>query len=137
LLSHESTDEHLEVSIDLSECYPPIASCGDLVRSFYLDKTSGRLRVKEYYELGTEHSYETAVVTEGEVEQTDTHWTIQDGSVLLNLRPFEDTDVLTVEELEYRDASGQLRKLHRIVMVPARLGEQKFIGYELEIASAD
>lgn len=133
VLARESSPEHFEMSVDISECYPAIASCGDLVRSFYINKLEGRIRVKEFYELGTEQSYETAIITEGEVEDRGTWWAIQDGPVVVHLHPFPDTEVQAIEELEYRDVTGQARQIKRIVLVPSHLGEQKFVGYEIEI----
>jgi len=134
VLSHEMTEDHVEFSIDLTECYPKMASIGDLVRSFYLDKKKARLRVKEFYELGNQHSYETALIADGEINIRDGYAELNDGGVTLIIRPFDATELSNVEELEYRDVTGIPRKVHRLIMTPSRLDEQKYIGYEIEIA---
>lgn len=130
VLTCEMTPERAEFSVDLSACYPASANCNDLVRSFYFDKKKGRLRVKEFYELTVEQSYETAVITELPLKRFEMSVMLLAEKSTLQLIPFELTVIDRIEEHEFRDHTGQTRQIRRIVLRPERLGEQKFVGYE-------
>ncbi|MGC3991131.1 MAG: heparinase II/III family protein [Chthoniobacteraceae bacterium] len=134
MLSCEMSEDHADFSLDLSACYPISANCNDLVRSFYLDKKKGRLRVKEFYELTVANSYETAIITDLPIRRLEMSVVIMGDKCSLQVVPFELTTVDRVEEHEFRDHSGQTKKISRIVLRPERLGEQKFVGYEFVIA---
>lgn len=53
------------------------------------------------------------------------------GNVLV--RPLDETLIIGVETHEYKDHGGTPRKLHRIILRPAKLTEQRFVGYDLEL----
>jgi hypothetical protein len=136
ILTCESTEDHLEFTVELTGCYPESAGCGDLVRSFFLDKKRGRLRVRETFELAVHRSLETAVLTSSEVILRERSAEIVDGNLHAAIYPLEETEILTLEELEYRDATNRPRSVSRIVLVPARLEGQKAFGYEIEMLEA-
>jgi len=122
-----------EFSVDLAECYPSDAHCSELIRSFYFDKLHGRLRIKEFFDLSVHQSFETSVLTEEPVEMSGPCAVIhaKPGDVLV--RPFDETLIIGVETHEYRDHGGNPRKIYRIILRPAKLTEQRFVGYELEL----
>jgi len=130
MLTCEMTAEHVDFSVDLSACYPTAAHCNDLVRSFYFDKKRGRLRVKEFYELTVAQTYETAVITECEVRRFEMSAVLLGEKGSLQIVPFELTRIDRIEEHDFRDYTGTVRKIRRIVLCPERIGEQKFVGYE-------
>jgi len=53
------------------------------------------------------------------------------------VRPFDETLIIGVETHEYRDHGGTSRKIYRIILRPAKLTEQRFVGYELELKGND
>jgi hypothetical protein len=136
VLGTELAGDHTEFSVDLTECYPADAHCTELIRNFSLDKVNGRLRVKEFFDLSVHQSFETSVLTEEAVEMSG-HCAVihaKAGDVLV--RPFEETLIIGVESHEYRDHGGTPRKIQRIILRPAKLTEQRFVGYELVMKAA-
>lgn len=136
VISCEMTDRSVEFSVDISECYPSDAHCSELIRSFYFDKINGRILVKEFFDLMVHQSFETSVLTEEPVEMEGSSAVIHAkcGDVLV--RPFDETLIIGIETHEYRDHGGTSRKIQRIILRPAKLTEQRFVGYELVIKSA-
>ena len=133
VISYEMAPNHTEFSVDLAECYPSDAHCGELIRSFYLDKVKGSLRIKEFFDLSVHQSFETSVLTEEHVDMSGPCAVIHSKAGEVIVRPFDDTLILGVETHEYRDHGGTSRKIFRIILRPAKLTEQRFIGYELEL----
>ena len=137
VISCELTPGRVEFSVDLAECYPSDAHCSELIRSFYLDKIQGRLRIKEFFDLAVHQSFETSVLTEEPVEMSG-HCAIihaKPGDVVV--RPFDDTFIIGVEGHEYRDHGGTPRKIQRIILRPSKLTEQRFVGYEIELKNPE
>jgi hypothetical protein len=133
VISYELAPNHLEFSVDLAECYPSDALCGELIRSFYFNKVKGSLRIKEFFDLSVHQSFETSVLTEEPVEMSGPCAVIHAKAGNVLVRPFEETLIIGVERHEYRDHGGNPRKIQRIILRPARLTEQRFVGYELEM----
>jgi hypothetical protein len=133
VISYELAPNHTEFSVDLAECYPSDAHCSELIRSFYLDKQKGSLRIKEFFELSVHQSFETSVLTEEPVDMSGPCAVIHAKSGNVIVRPFDETLIIGVETHEYRDHGGTPRKIHRIILRPAKLTEQRFVGYELEM----
>ncbi|MGA3169599.1 MAG: heparinase II/III family protein [Chthoniobacteraceae bacterium] len=133
VISCELAPKHTEFSVDLAECYPSDAHCSELIRSFYLDKIKGSLRIKEFFELSVHQSFETSVLTEEQADMSGPCAVIhaKPGNVIV--RPFDDTLIIGVETHEYRDHGGTPRKIYRIILRPSKLTEQRFVGYELEL----
>ncbi len=134
ILNAELAADHVEISIDLTNCYPAEAGAIDLTRSFYLDKRQGRLRVKEFYELAVHESFETSIISEEEIILTERSARIKARGFALLVKPFDETVFAGVQVQEYRDHTGAPRKINRLILKPARLSEQRFVGYELEPA---
>jgi hypothetical protein len=135
VISWELAPTHTEFSLDLAECYPSDAHCSELIRSFYFDKIQGRLRVKEFFDLSVHQSFETSVLTEEPVEMSGQCAVIHAKAGDVLVRPFDETLIIGVETHEYRDHGGNPRKIFRIILRPAKLTEQRFVGYELELKS--
>jgi len=133
VISCDLTPRYVEFSVDLAECYPSDAHCGELLRSFYFDKVEGRLRIKEFFDLAVHQSFETSVMTEEPVEMEGPIAVIHAKAGDVLVRPFDETLILGVETHEYRDHGGTSRKIYRIILRPAKLTEQRFVGYELEL----
>jgi len=133
VISCELTPTRAEFSVDLAECYPSDAHCSELIRSFTLDKTKGSLRIKEFFELSVHQSFETSVLTEEHVDMNVPCAVIHAKAGDVIVRPFDDTLIIGVETHEYRDHGGTSRKIYRIILRPAKLTEQRFVGYELEL----
>jgi hypothetical protein len=133
LISYELAPGHVEFSVDLAECYPSDAHCSELIRSFYLDKVNGNLRIKEFFELSVHQSFETSVLTEEPVEMSGPCAVIHARAGDVIVRPFDETLIIGVETHEYRDHGGTPRKINRIILRPAKLTEQRFVGYEIEL----
>lgn len=137
VLSLEQADERVEFSMELSACYPRDAHCTDLVRSFVFDKKRGLLRVKDFYEIVLRESFETSVIAEAPIEIQDRVAIIpstRPGGRTLLVKPLAETEFSGVETHEYRDHSGTPKKVFRLIMHPADLGDPRFVGYELELA---
>jgi hypothetical protein len=137
VVSCELTPSRVEFSLDLAECYPSDAQCSELIRSFSFDKLKGCLRVKEFFELACHQSFETSVLTEERVEMSGACAVIHAKAGDVVVRPFEETLIIGIETHEYRDHGGTPRKIFRIILRPAKLTEQRFVGYELELNSTD
>jgi len=137
VISYELAPKYAEFSVDLAECYPSDAHCTELIRSFYFDKYQGRLRVKEFFELSVHQSFETSVLTEEPVEMSGHCAVIHAKAGDVVVRPFEETLIIGVETHEYRDHGGTPRKIFRIILRPAKLTEQRFVGYELELKGSE
>ncbi|HEX4083801.1 MAG TPA: heparinase II/III family protein [Chthoniobacteraceae bacterium] len=133
VISYELAPAHAEFSVDLAECYPSDAHCGELIRSFYLDKGKGSLRIKEFFDLSVHQSFETSVLTEERVDMAGTCAVIHAKAGNVIVRPFDETLIIGVETHEYRDHGGTPRKIYRIILRPSKLTEQRFVGYELEL----
>jgi hypothetical protein len=133
VISYELAPTHVEFSIDLAECYPSDAHCSELIRSFYFDKAQGRLRIKEFFDLSVHQSFETSVLTEETVDMSGPCAVIHAKAGDVLVRPFDETLIIGVETHEYRDHGGNPRKIYRIILRPAKLTEQRFVGYELEL----
>ena len=137
VISCDISPNHIEFSVDLAECYPSDAHCLELIRSFYFDKIHGRLRVKEFFDLAVHQSFETSVLTEEAVEMSGHNAIIHAKAGDVLVRPFDETLIIGVETHEYRDHGGNPRKIFRIILRPAKLTEQRFVGYELELKADD
>ena len=124
----------MEFSIDLTACYPPEAHCSEIVRNFYFDKQNGYIRVRDFYELIQCESFESAVIVDQDITVSEGVASITLGGLTLNIRPFGETVFAGVEDHEYRDPSGVFRKLKRVILKPARVDQQKFVGYDLVLA---
>jgi hypothetical protein len=133
VISCELAPSQVEFSLDLAECYPSDAHCSELIRSFYFDKLEGRLRIKEFFDLSVHQSFETSVLTEERVEMSGPCAVIHAKAGDVLVRPFDETLIIGVETHEYRDHGGNPRKIYRIILRPAKLTEQRFVGYELEL----
>jgi len=133
VISYELSPGHTEFSVNLAECYPSDAHCSELIRSFYFDKLQGRLRIKEFFDLSVHQSFETSVLTEEHVDMSGPCAVIHAKAADVILRPFDETLIIGVETHEYRDHGGTPRKIYRIILRPAKLTEQRFVGYELEL----
>jgi hypothetical protein len=136
VLGTELAGDHTEFSVDLTECYPADAHCTELIRNFSLDKVNGRLRVKEFFDLSVHQSFETSVLTEEAVEMSANCAVIHAKAGDVLVRPFDETLIIGVESHEYRDHGGTPRKIQRIILRPAKLTEQRFVGYELLMKAA-
>jgi len=137
VISCDLAPGHVEFSLDLAECYPSDAHCNELIRSFYFDKIKGCLRVKEYFELSVHQSFETSVLTEEPVEMAGPCAVIHARAGEVLVRPFDETLIIGVETHEYRDHGGNPRKIYRIILRPAKLTEQRFVGYELVLKDSE
>jgi len=133
VISFELAPNHVEFSVDLAECYPSDAHCGELIRSFYFDKKKGNLRIKEFFDLTVHQSFETSVLTEDHVDMSGPCAVIRSKAGDVMVRPFDETLIIGVETHEYKDHGGNPRKISRIILRPAKLTEQRFVGYELEM----
>jgi len=134
ILRSELDEDHVEFSIDLTACYPPEAHCSEIVRNFYFDKQNGYIRVRDFYELIQCESFESAVIVDQDITVSEGVASITLGGLTLNIRPFGETVFAGVEDHEYRDPSGVFRKLKRVILKPARVDQQKFVGYDLVLA---
>ncbi len=134
ILRGELDEDHVEFSIDLTACYPAEAHCSEIVRNFYFDKQNGNIRVRDFYELIQSESFESAVIVDQEVEVAEGVASLTAGELKLIIRPFGETVFAGVEEHEYRDHSGVTRKVKRIILKPAKVDQQKFVGYDLVLA---
>jgi hypothetical protein len=93
--------------------------------------------VKEFFELSVHQSFETSVLTEEPVEMSGHCAVIHAKAGDVVVRPFEETLIIGVETHEYRDHGGTPRKIFRIILRPAKLTEQRFVGYELELKGSE
>ncbi len=133
VLSAEMVPDHVEFSVDLTNCYPAATGCNDLVRSFYFDKRKGCLRVKEFYELANPESFETSIITEDQILVGENDARIVTATCVLVVKPFDETIFAGVQAQEYRDQTGAPRKINRLILKPARLADQRFVGYVIDI----
>ncbi len=131
VLSYDLGEDHVEFSLELAACYPPSAQCTELVRSFYFEKTRGRLRVKEFFELLKHESFETSIIAEEVITLSGERTAVIGGTLIV--RPFDETVIAGVQVQEYRDHSGAPRKVYRLILRPGNIAEQHFVGYELEL----
>lgn len=133
VISREIDANHVLFSVELTNCYPSTAHCTEIVRGFELDKRKGILRVKDFYDLSKQDSFETAVMTDfdavikGAVAILKTPF----GDVFI--RPADDTILVGTEELDYRDSGGVSRKIYRVTMRPADLATQRVVTYDIEL----
>ncbi len=134
ILRSELDEDYVEFSIDLTACYPPEAHCSEIVRNFYFDKQNGNIRVRDFYELIQCESFESAVIVDQDVTVSEGIASITLGGLTLQIRPFGETVFAGVEDHEYRDPSGVFRKVHRVILKPSRVDQQKFVGYDLVLA---
>jgi hypothetical protein len=135
VLNMDLTADHAEFSMDLTHCYPKAAGCNELTRSLYFDKKQGSFRVKESYDLAVQESLETAIVTENEtVVVSEREARIVTPQFTLLIKSFDETLIVGVQVQEYRDHGGIPRKLNRLILKPAQIAGQRFVGYEFEIA---
>jgi hypothetical protein len=131
VLNVDLEPDHLDFCIDLTDCYPSSAGCGEVVRDFKWDKHSGRLQVKDYYELSKHESFESSIITDKEVKLTEEQAVLKSGKESLVIRPLLNTVFAGVEDHEYRDHIGIPRKVWRIILKPRQLDKQRFISYEI------
>ena len=130
-LTAELDEERVHFCADLTQCYPSSAGCGEVVRDFQWDKARGRLQVKDYYELSKHESFDSSIITDKAVTLSGDNAVIKADGCSLVIRPLSDTVFAGVEEHEYRDHQGVQRKVHRIILRPHKLEDQRSIIYEI------
>jgi hypothetical protein len=125
--------DHAEFTVDITACYPGAAGCADLSRSFFLDKKSGVLRVKEYYELTRQEGYETALITSQPAVIENGVAVITADGLRVVVAPVPGTIVQRIEEQEYRNHDGKPGKVNRIVLKPENLFEMTSVAYQIAL----
>lgn len=133
VLAATLAEGHAEFSLELTACYPGAAACADLVRTFHFDKHTGRLRVKEFFELITAGAYETAVVTRAAAEAAGAGVRLALGGLRFTLEPFPGTAVVRLEDQPYHDLEGRPQLVRRIVLGPEKNATRSSVGYELRL----
>ena len=133
VLSIELEPDSVHFCVDLTQCYPSSAGCGEVVRDFQWDKTRARLQVKDYYELSKHESFESSVITDKEVTLGAEEAVVKSEECRIIIKPLLNTVFAGVEDHEYRDHKGIPRKVKRIIMKPEKLHDQRFISYEITV----
>jgi len=131
MLTVEIEPERVHFCVDITHCYPSSAGCGEIVRDFQWDRQRGRIQVKDYYELSHNESFESSVITDKEVTLGEREAVLTSNGTRVVIRPLLNTVFATVEDHEYKDPNSAPKKVHRIIMKPQNLEEQRFISYEI------
>lgn len=135
VLAVEFEPGNVHFCADLTQCYPSSAGCGEVVRDFQWDKKHGFLQVKDYYELSKHESFDSSIITDREVVIDGDRAVIKGEGFHLAVRALSNTVFAGVEEHEYRDHQGVRRKVHRIILRPLKLEEQRSVTYEITVGA--
>jgi hypothetical protein len=131
VLNMEMEPANIHFCADLTHSYPSNAGCGEVVRDFQWDKAHGRIQVKDYYELSKHESFESSIITDKQVDLGAAQAVITGESASIIIKPLPGTVFAGMEEHEYRDHSGVQRKVHRIILKPQNIDEQRAVSYEI------
>lgn len=134
VLAMELEESLVHFTVDLTQCYPSNAGCGEVVRDFQWDKNRGRIQVKDYYELSKHESFESSVITDKDVVVQGQEVLVRaEGRETIVIKPLLNTVVAAVEDHEYRDHKGIPSRVKRIILKPEKVQEQRFISYEITV----
>lgn len=133
VLLHELSPEKAEFVIDGTAAYPPEAACRQWVRNFAFDKSAGRLRVRDSFDLSRVESLETALVSFYPVILSDGHARICEQGLELAIRALPGTKIERVETLPYQTRFRGESNIYRIVLVPETLAALVVLEVEMEL----
>ncbi len=119
--------------IDGTAAYPPEAACRQWVRNFAFDKSAGRLRVRDSFDLSRVESLETALVSFYPVILSDGHARICEQGLELAIRALPGTKIERVETLPYQTRFRGESNIYRIVLVPETLAALVVLEVEMEL----
>ena len=133
VVSCELGQEIARFSIEATRCYPAKAGCRRLMRHFHLNKSAGRLEVRDEFELEAGSTVETAICTEHTAVFRKGGAMIKPaGGVELRILPLRGTKVDRIETHPYAAHDGTPREIHRIVLVLTKNAEATNLGYVIE-----
>jgi hypothetical protein len=135
-VSCELGGEHVDFIVDITACYPEVAGCVDVTRSFSLDKRAGILLVKEYFDLTRRDNYETALITTQPAILKDDGAVIMAGILSVLVKPEPGTVLRRIEEQGYRGHDGTAQRVNRIVLRPENLATAASVACQITIEGA-
>lgn len=104
----------VEFSVDLTRCYPSAAGCRKLVRSFSLERDSGRLEIRDEYELDAPGEIESILICSTPVLPGAEGVLIPCGDRQVQVTPERHTVFREVDLCEYRNRDGKDDRVCRI-----------------------
>ncbi len=104
----------VEFVVDLTSCYPVAAGCRRLVRSFSLDRDSGRLEIKDEYDLDGPGEVESMIICASPVLPGAEGVLIPCGDRQVQVTPERHTVFRTVDVCEYRNREGVDDRVYRL-----------------------
>lgn len=104
----------VEFVVDLTACYPATAGCRKLVRSFFLDRESGRLEVRDEYELDGIGEVESMIICARPVLPGAEGVLIPCGDRQVQVTPERHTVFRSVDTCEFRNREGKDDRVYRL-----------------------
>jgi hypothetical protein len=104
----------VEFVVELSACYPATAGCRKLVRSFFLDRESGRLEVRDEYELDGIGEVESMIICARPVLPGAEGVLIPCGDRQVQVTPERHTVFRSVDTCEFRNREGKDDRVYRL-----------------------
>jgi hypothetical protein len=136
-MSHCLAEDHAQLVIDATQCYPTGAGCRKYVRSFEFNKRFGRLTMEDAFDMDRTGALESAIIASHPISIHENHALIDGGTVKLILQPLPGTRLERVETFSYRDHHGNDAIIQRLVLKPDLLTSLVRIGLEIFTADAD
>jgi hypothetical protein len=130
VVAHTLGKDAVDFEVDATAAYPPEARCRKFVRAFHFEK-SGRLEVRDTFELDRNDSLEGALITIYPLDLEKDGARIRGGGVELIVRPMVGTRLERVEVHPYSDRRGEEAFIHRLVYKPEILSTSCSMAVEI------
>jgi len=123
--------ERIRFSVNLTNCYPAGACCRKLVRTFTFEKKAGLLRVCDSFEFDTLGTMESMLISYAPFQMAEggVELKLPGGKLLIALS--SGTSISGIEECEYSDHAGKLRKVNRLRLQSRCASRQDRVEYRL------
>ena len=127
--------ERVEFTIDLTKCYPPVARCRKLHRSWIFEKSTGLLTITDTYELDGPGEFESLLLCQDPVTREGPDALIATPRATLRITPAAGTVLTAVETCDYRGHQGTDEQVRRLRFAPTTAQTTSgLIAYTIRIA---
>ena len=134
ILAARLEGDRVEFVVELAKCYPPEACCRKLRRTFFLEKSSGRLAVSDEFQLDGPGMIESLLICQDRITREGVGAVIS-SPTSVRVIPTEGTHLAAIDTCDYRGHQGTDEKIQRLRFAPlAGEIESGRLGYEVRIA---
>ncbi len=140
VLARDLTPHGVRFVVDLTRCYPAEADCRSLIRTLDFNAAAGTLSIKDEYVLSEARSFETAIITNQNVQRVKRGLLIVSGDETVFLHPASGAHITEISEqvvpVNTSVNANNTSLVRRIALRPALLAAQGILGYHFSAAKA-